>query len=218
MDGSICKLCKKKSTLVGKSHIIPNFMYNGLYDENHKILIANLKDLSKKPQIVQSGIFEKNILCKDCESTFSKNERYASHFFKGSKNSIISFEKRKSHDGQRSIFVSRIDYNKLKLFFLSILWRAHVSENKFFKGVSLDISNEMEIRKMLLENDSKTYKDYKVSMMAFQNSKSELIRFLFNPSVETIGTGKVGIFYINGYCYFIDLKPKSSFRIFDKVW
>lgn len=218
MVENICKLCNKKSILIGKSHIIPNFMYDGLFDDNRKMLIATLKDLAKKPQIAQSGFFDKNILCKNCETMFSKNERYASHFFKGTTKSSISFVKRRSQEGQRTIFVSGLDYRKIKLFFLSILWRAHISENKFFKNVKLDNSNEFEIRKMLMENNSGSDHEYKVSILIFQNSASELIRLLFNPTVETIGTGIICIFFINGYCYFIDLKPKSSFRIFEKVY
>jgi hypothetical protein len=114
--------------------------------------------------------------------------------------------------------VSGIDYAKLKLFFLSILWRAHISEHKFFKDVNLDKRNEIEIKQMLLENDSKSEKEYKIGMIAFQNSVNQLIPLLLNPTVKTIGTGKVGIFFINGYCYFIDLKPNSSLKIFDKVY
>jgi len=218
MEKGICKLCNDTLNLIGKSHIIPNFMYKGLFAENRKMRIANLKDLTKKPEIAETGIFEKNILCENCETRFSKHERYASHFFKGPTPSNIQFEKRRSSDGQRTIFVSGIDYGKLKLFFLSILWRAHISEHKFFKEVNLDKINEIEIKQMLLENNSKSEEEYKIGMMIFQNSVNQLIPLLFNPTVRTIGTGKVGIFFINGYCYFIDLKPNSSLKIFDKVY
>lgn len=213
-----CQLCGKESKLIRKSHIIPNFMYKGLFDEDRKMLIANLKDLSKKPQMAQSGIFEKNILCENCENIFSKNERYTSHFFNGSASSSLLFKNKISRDGLRTISITGIDYTKLKLCILSILWRAHISKNKFFKNVSIDEKNENVIRRMLLNNESESDDEYKISILGFQNAKNDLIRILVNPSIETIGTGKVALFLINGYSYFIELKPKSSFKIFDKVY
>lgn len=33
-----CKLCLEEKILLKKSHIIPEFMYKDLYDENHKLI------------------------------------------------------------------------------------------------------------------------------------------------------------------------------------
>ena len=54
----ICKLCLKEKKLLKKSHIIPKFMYKGLFDENHKILVSKVNPL-KKEKLQSDGAYEK---------------------------------------------------------------------------------------------------------------------------------------------------------------
>jgi len=44
------------------------------------------------------------------------------------------------------------DYSKLKLFFISLLWRASVSTHEFFQGVKVN-KFENQLKKMIIEND-----------------------------------------------------------------
>ena len=48
--------------------------------------------------------------------------------------------------------VKDYDYSKLKLFFISLLWRASISAHKFFQGVKAN-NFENQLRKMIIEND-----------------------------------------------------------------
>ena len=57
-----CKLCDIKTQLVKKSHIIPQFMYKGMFDEKGRISQFNLNN-PKSEVYFQSGIWQKNILC-----------------------------------------------------------------------------------------------------------------------------------------------------------
>ena len=40
----ICRLCLEEQALIKKSHIIPEFMYQDLFDENHKFIMTSNKD------------------------------------------------------------------------------------------------------------------------------------------------------------------------------
>jgi len=61
---SICKLCLKKKDLIKKSHIIPGFMYQYLYDAKHRIIFTNTRFLL----IVYRLLFEQNLTNNDPEN------------------------------------------------------------------------------------------------------------------------------------------------------
>lgn len=153
-----------------------------------------------------------------CEELLSKWERYTSHFLFGSNTHFqTSFEKRLGPDNIRHIKIRNVDYCKLKLCILSILWRAHVSTNNFFKEINV-FENESVIRKMLLENDCKEEDIFTISILGIQGIHNEPLRLLFNPTVKKMGEGYIAIFLISGFFYFIDLQPKSNFEMFDKIF
>lgn len=74
-----CKLCCKEKDL-RHSHILPEFMYQNLYDTSPKrfyILNVDLDNsANSKRKIEQKGIRE-YLLCGDCEVQLSKYENYA---------------------------------------------------------------------------------------------------------------------------------------------
>lgn len=66
-----CKLCLQEKQLIAKSHIIPDFMYEELYDDNHKIRVVPASEFGKvKPRIKMpsSGEYEGGLLCSDCDN------------------------------------------------------------------------------------------------------------------------------------------------------
>jgi len=212
-----CKLCGISSRLRRKSHIIPDFMYKGIHDSVHRMVLVELGNKDAQTKWAQSGIHEKYILCEKCESLFSKLERYASHVLYGvNLKKPVVHEWRVSIDGINSIFVKDIDFTKLKLCFLSILWRAHISKDKFFKKVDIT-NNESEIRKMLLENNCKSEDDFRIGIVGIIKTNNIPLDIVLNPQVTTIGKGEIAIFFINGFFYFIDLKPHSDFNLFQKI-
>ncbi len=215
-QNSLCKLCGKKAKLLRKSHVIPNFMYKGMQDELNRMIVANLNSLDASPKFQQSGYFDKYVLCANCDNVLiGKLERYtALVLFGGHSSEQIVFEKAVGPDGVKSIIIKNIDYTRFKLCLLSVLWRAHISSNKFFKNVDLK-ENAEPIRQMILTNDPKEDSEYKISIVAVKNQKG-LLRMVFDPSIVQIGNGFVAILFINGIFYFIDLAPSSDFTLFKK--
>ncbi|GEM_PF-2942036 len=43
----ICKLCLKDKPLIKKSHIIPDFMYREIYDEDNRIVSYHFQQIKK---------------------------------------------------------------------------------------------------------------------------------------------------------------------------
>ncbi len=147
----VCKLCLREAGLV-ESHIIPEFFYKPLYDELHRFYALSI-DEDEKNRIVQKGLRE-TLLCDRCEELISPWEKYVSEVFYGGVE--IGIERGKGY-----WLISNIDYDKFRLFQLSLLWRASVSSLPAFKAVKLG-PHEERIRSMLLTKRPGEYCEYGV--------------------------------------------------------
>lgn len=71
-----CPFCMQAtSKFHRRSHIMPEWMYTGMYDENHKMLQASIdrQKLTKK----QKGLYA-SFMCVDCEKESQRYDHYAS--------------------------------------------------------------------------------------------------------------------------------------------
>ena len=116
-----CALCLESAEL-RNSHIISEFLYSTIYDEKHRFHV--LEAGGKYPYYEQKG-YREPLLCQECETKLSKWETYA--------RAILTGGKPLKYWREDSItWIRGIDYQRFKLFQLSILWRAGVAT-----GVSL---------------------------------------------------------------------------------
>ena len=143
MEFGNCKLCLKQKKLLNKSHIIPAFMYRKamMFDEHKKIYTVDTAKLlsgeyeNQKAPRQSSGYYEKMILCQNCDCIILK------HYEDYGKKILYDNAKSKTYKNSSGVIITEcvdISYKELKLFFLSILWRAHISQTcEIFKGVNL---------------------------------------------------------------------------------
>lgn len=211
---TVCKLCGNSSRLIKQSHIIPEFMYKKIKDDRNRMSLVPTMP-SEKGQIVQTGFFEKNILCRVCENErFAKLERYVSQvLYNGGGDAL--FQKQKNLDGATSLGIQGLDYKKFKLFALSILWKAHISDHRFFAKINLP-DHENRLRTMLLNDDAGRGDEYQIGIIAVKDTKGELVRMFSNPDVVRSGSDYFSIFFIAGFFYFINLKSDPDFVLFKK--
>jgi len=144
-----CRLCKKDKPLKN-SHIIPEFIYGSLYDEKHRFHVLSTLKTTKNAKL-QKGIREK-LLCGDCEEKLSVYERYVSLIFSG------AIPAQASRNG-KLVTLEGLEYDKFKLFALSVLWRAGVSTLPFFEQVSLG-PHEEKLREMIRSESAGELGDY----------------------------------------------------------
>jgi len=136
-----------KEAELRNSHILPEFMYGNLYDEKHRTLLISRED----EKVVQKGVREK-LLCQSCETKLSKYEKYA-------KELICDIPNFARDNNLGLLYSDSVDYVKLKLFQLSVLWRASISSNDLFQQVKLG-PHEEKIRAMLNEGNPGKESDY----------------------------------------------------------
>src|SRR5680860_660682 len=76
----VCKLCGTSAAIV-KSHILPEFVYQNLYDPQHRFL--DLGSSNEKTLTIQQKGLRERLLCKDCEIKLCKYESYAAPHLNG---------------------------------------------------------------------------------------------------------------------------------------
>lgn len=139
-----CRLCEQELELCN-SHIIPEFFYKPLYDVRHQYLEMNTFDIPSDNKTHQKGLRER-LLCADCDNRrLGKLEDYIARVLFGK--SRISCRKTKN-----GIIIENLSYESIRLFQLSMLWRASISSLPEFSDVALG-PHEETIRTMLLKDD-----------------------------------------------------------------
>lgn len=185
-----CALCQNEKELK-KSHIIPEFFYKSLYEKvgnSYRFNVVPL-DSDQKLRYKQKGLTEP-LLCEDCEGQLSQYENHVRQIFYGGTGIYIT--------NGNPIKIEGIDYQKFKLFQLSILWRASVSNLDFFENVSLG-PHEEKIRKMIFnETPGSNLKYPCLFFMMLMEQNDVLDSFIYPPQMLRIDGHRVFRFIFGG--------------------
>ncbi|MFA4880953.1 MAG: hypothetical protein WC650_05015 [Candidatus Doudnabacteria bacterium] len=205
-----CKLCLQDKPLLKKSHIFPNFMYRGLFDDKHILYKINLQNLSQS-QRLSSSEYESDILCEECDNKIiGCYENYASKFIYGGHKDIY-FENRENKHGIKMTYCKGVDYAKFKLFLLSFLWRASISQRIFFKYVDLGQYQEL-IRQMLINNNPKDPMDFPCLISTYKSIR-DLPSEIVGQPIKYRSNNILGYTFLIGgfiYIFFVSNKNKPA--------
>ena len=156
MGTIICKLTGREGKPV-KAHIIPKAFYElPPQKKGSNLLLSNVSGTF--PKKLPVGIYDSTIVTKDGENIFDPLDDYAVQLLLHNNAKFNTVSKDGDIAGWQ---ITKYDYDKLKLFSLSILWRANASSHDAFSKVRLG-PHEKIIRKMLLENKAGTADEYSV--------------------------------------------------------
>ncbi len=152
-----------------------------------------------------TGSYDRTILCRKCDNQLGSLDEVA-----------IQFCKRtdlKPHPSGAAFTITGVDAKKLKLFALSYVWRASITNLDEYKGVSLGVHHEEMIRNMLIENNSGGADDYSVLISKFKlpADKEKWGMHVLNPVANRMdGINLVDVYLPNLY----KLKVKVDRRPF----
>lgn len=198
-----CRLCRLTGKVVN-SHILPEWLYASMYDPHHRFHEIST-DPHTRNKYRQKGLREK-LLCVGCEQKLSVWEEYAKRFLHGGAG--LSWRR-----DSGLLFINGVDYTKLKLFQLSVLWRASASTLPMFKGVHLN-HDEDEIAKLLLRDDPGASNDYGCVLHVVLNQGVPLKDLIVEPHVAQAAGYLASSFVFGGLAcvYFIGrhIRPELS--------
>ncbi|HEX8574656.1 MAG TPA: hypothetical protein VF677_00015 [Flavobacterium sp.] len=207
-----CKLCLQDKPLTKESHIIPRQFFHNASDNidkgfgsvKHGDKASRLYSKKSKSQQIQSGIYVSDILCRDCEQRLGVFDNYAQ--------SILLAEKNIEKDDKANLWkVPNINYKKLKLFFISVLWRSHICNHSFFSAVNLTSNLETKLRDMIVEENPDSENNFSVFLLRYR--EVEAIKFAVYKWKQPC---EMYMFRLGYYAVFIKVDENSWPYIFQK--
>ena len=167
-----CRLCRQQKELC-RSHILPDFLYSPLYDgDNHSYHVIQVDPILRPSY--QTGQWDR-LLCQECEQKISPWETYAKREW---------FDRRNSLKFNGGVCELSVDYDRMKLFFLSILWKMSVCNRPMFKLVALG-ENEKKLRDILFRLDPGYEEQY--PFVIWWHERDEILdNYIGSPTVSTI--------------------------------
>ena len=190
-------------------------------------IIVNLSDAGKKPKQTQNGIWDRQILCKACDGNkLGPLDKYATHFLIENPTWIPYAQNER---GEPILHIAEsYDYKKLKLFYMSLLWRSAVTSRMFFKEVKLG-PWERRLREALIAGEPGPQEFFSVAPFCYTGEFGKIMQ---NPTRHRID----GINYIRfrypggGFVIKVDkrqgaqqlacvaLDPGREFRVITKAF
>ena len=195
----ICKLCGQDHKLV-KAHVIPESFFRPLRSEKKSPLLISAGNYIKRAPI---GVYDKTILCEPCEQQFGIWDDYAQSLL------IQDFQKartlKKGNDIYGYVF-DNFDYDKLKLFFISMLWRASISSLKFYENVRLNVFEDVA-KDHIKKNNPGTLDDFSVMLAHFDELDGR--RTILNPQPIRMESVNFYRFYLTGFIAYIKVDKRK---------
>jgi hypothetical protein len=156
---SLCKLCGEDRPLV-RAHIIPESMYP--FDEPREPLLMVPSTPDIYPGRSRRGVYDRELVCGPCEAEFSSWDDYANRLLRkepGERDYTYV-------DGEPRVYtITTYDYAKLKLFFVSLLWRASESKQSFCEHVSIGPKHTSRLRQMIRNGEPGEPEEYSVFLV-----------------------------------------------------
>jgi hypothetical protein len=198
----ICKLTGIEGKGVD-AHVIPKSFYNIDPEEKlpTKVYTNTQGRYSKRsPQ----GIYDKTILVEQGERMFSSWDDYGADILLNRKDKFEPLHQVNKLVGYQ---LANYDYNQLKLFCLSVLWRASVSSDVFFSKVNL-CPHEAIIRNALLTNNSGEPEWYSVCIAKWSDFKNGL--GMMDPFRERFDHVNYYRLYLESYVVYIKVDKAKT--------
>ncbi len=196
----ICRYCDLNKTLI-KAHIIPEFFFKKLRGNDMLLKVS----AGERPKSSPIGAYDTRILCGSCDGRFSSFESYSANLLTDPPQSAV--EVKEQGLGKRTGYViPNYNYKLLKLFFLSVMWRASISTLPFYSKISLGPYEE-RIRALLEAECPGEKNEFPIVISKFSGDYANAI---FNPYTSRIGETRFCIFHMGSYVVRIKVDARIS--------
>jgi hypothetical protein len=201
-----CRLCLREKKLI-KAHIIPEGFFRALRSGNQAPEM-HTDSPGQHPKRMQVGIYDSSILCGDCDQKLAPWDAYAQELLLHRFSEATVLQENQEKVGWR---IKSFDYRRLKLFFISLLWRASVSKHPFYKRISVG-PFENRLRSMILNEEPGDAQDFAVLLGRFDES---WLTAMLDPHPSKFEGVSFVRFYLTGFVAFIkaDQRPAPGLLV-----
>ena len=196
-----CTFCGKPKKLI-KAHVIPEAFFRRLREGDKSPSLVRQREHAKRAPI---GIYDSEILCAECDALFAPWDDYAQTLLAPELADAEVITDGRQFGGWR---VRKYQYDLLKLFFISLLWRASVSRQPFYHRIKLGPFEE-RAKELMAANDPGRAEDFGVVLARFL--EHDLALALLDPHPDTLDSVNYCRFYLGRYVAYIktDKRPPS---------
>lgn len=196
-----CRYCEAGTDLV-EAHVIPAGFFRRLRDPNAIPKLLSNRE-GERPRRAPNGVYDRHILGSCCEPTFGPWDQHAQEVLLDDasnatvlrvENQIVGYE------------ISRWDYRLLKLFFISLAWRASVSTHPMYSRISLG-PYEARARDLLQRADPGASEDFAVFLAKFDHAFGGAI---LDPHRERNERVNYLRFYLGTYIAYIKVDRQKT--------
>ena len=207
-----CNLCDLARPLC-KSHIIPKaFFRDAMAEEPRRGL--NMITPERIEIGKMAGEYER-LLCRECEELIGTYEDYGTRFFRrkvGERLRIFNDEVVPDDID----LIGNVDLRLLRLFIISVLWRASISSRPFFDKVYLG-PFELVARKIIREEITLSDDLFPFFMNRYTET-DHAKRMLFNPLPTRIGQLRFFNVNMGGFNVAIKVDKRDLGCLHDFIW
>jgi hypothetical protein len=198
-----CKFCNKDSNLI-KAHIIPAGFFKRLRHENLAPRLLTNTD-GQHPKKAPLGVYDSTIVCRTCEDQFGPWDDYVQKLLQDeplSGKKLFSGSQLSGYEGLQ------FNYTAIKLFFISLLWRASVSSHTFYQRISLGPFEKLT-KEMIEKRNPGDPEEFSVILSKFNH---QLGAAILDPHPEKWSGINYVRFYLSSYVAYIKVDKRKTPR------
>jgi len=166
----LCKFCKKEATLI-RSHIIQEAFHRQMAQGEPTEVKVFPKSTKEYPKKRPGGLYDDKLVCEPCEQRFNPYDNYGYKFLTAE---VFQNSYSLAGSGVDARIIDNFDYRKLKLYFLSTLWRASNTTNEFFHDVSVKAILNEQLTKMIQNENPGMSDEFSVIIREFKEDHAKL--------------------------------------------
>jgi hypothetical protein len=201
----ICKGCEKNKSLID-AHIIPKSFYMNLRSDSNHLDVFQSSIPERKSRSFK-GEYDQTILCKECDSVFEKSDDYAKKLLI---DKFSSFKELHQNNTLVGWDIGAIELGKLKHFFLSVLWRASITQRPFFKRVKLG-PHENHIKNIVLGKSEDIHNWYTIVLSKFiPKAGTSIEKTIMDPDFLKFNGLNYYRLYLAGYTVWLKVDKRQS--------
>jgi hypothetical protein len=153
-----CRFCNQNKPALTKAHIIPRSLFKIVRGGAKHSTEMRVSKNALNEKYHQAGHYDCNILCQDCERKFSRYDTHGHSVFTNVFKEPTIY--RDPYGFECAYLLPGVDFPLLKLFLLSVLWRASVSRLFFYQQVRLGEWHEAKIKSLIANGTVEDADDY----------------------------------------------------------
>ena len=163
------------------------------------------------PKKLPIGVYDQTIVTKEGEAIFGDWDNYAAHLLLEN----LGEQKEVTRSNELIAWqIAEYDYSLLKLFALSMLWRAHSSSQLSFSKVNLG-PHEPTIKNILLESNPGLPDQYSVNIARWLDE--EFGPVFMDPFIEKYSGVNFYRFYCGRYVFYIKVDKRKNIGILKEM-